>query len=74
MRSMPAMVARSAELYSITGHPPMVGGFPDGCRFHPRCPYAVDACRHGQIDLVSVSPTQISRCIRVGEIHLEGTS
>ncbi|MFV0306708.1 MAG: ABC transporter ATP-binding protein [Desertimonas sp.] len=70
MRSMPAMAARSGELYSITGHPPMVGGFPDGCRFHPRCPHVTDNCREGHIDLVTVSPTQASRCVRVGELDL----
>lgn len=30
LRSMPAMAARSGELYSIEGHPPMVGAFPQG--------------------------------------------
>jgi ABC-type dipeptide/oligopeptide/nickel transport system ATPase component len=51
----------------------MVGAFPDGCRFHPRCTFAVDACRagpSGDIALEPVTPTQISRCIRVGEIEL----
>ena len=37
LRSMPAMAARTGQLHSIPGHPPMVGAFPTGCRFHPRC-------------------------------------
>jgi peptide/nickel transport system ATP-binding protein len=73
LRSMPAMAARTGTLHSIDGHPPMVGAMPSGCRFHPRCIYAVDACREGesgQIPLITVSPTQSSRCIRVGELDL----
>jgi oligopeptide/dipeptide ABC transporter ATP-binding protein len=73
LRSMPAMAARTGTLHSIAGHPPMVGAFPDGCRFHPRCTFAVDACKAGPsggIPLEPVTPTQISRCIRVGEIQL----
>jgi peptide/nickel transport system ATP-binding protein len=73
LRSMPAMAARTGTLHSIPGHPPMVGAFPSGCRFHPRCEFAVDACRTGEtgaVALRSVTPTQISRCLRVGEIDL----
>lgn len=70
LRSMPAMTARSGSLQSIAGQPPMVGGFPDGCRFHPRCPYAVDACRTNDPPLVAVNEVQMSRCLRTGEIVL----
>jgi peptide/nickel transport system ATP-binding protein len=71
LRSMPAMAARSGRLHSIAGHPPMVGGMPSGCRFHPRCVYAVDACRTTDVALIDVSATQRSRCIRVGELDLD---
>jgi peptide/nickel transport system ATP-binding protein len=73
LRSMPAMAARTGKLHSIDGHPPMVGAFPDGCRFHPRCTFAVDECRtgpSGDVALEQVTPTQISRCLRVGDIEL----
>jgi len=73
LRSMPAMAARTGQLHSIDGHPPMVGAMPTGCRFHPRCVHAIDACHHGEsgsIPLVQVTPTQDSRCIRVGELEL----
>ncbi len=29
----------------LTGEPPNAADVPSGCRFHPRCPVAVDACR-----------------------------
>ena len=62
------------ELRSIPGSPPRIGNFPEGCRFHPRCPYAVEACRSGTIPLVEVHPQHTSRCIRAEELTLEGTS
>jgi len=30
---------------SLSGSPPNLANPPDGCRFHPRCPYAMDVCR-----------------------------
>lgn len=31
----------------IAGRHPNPTDYPDGCRFHPRCPYAIDECREG---------------------------
>ncbi|MFT3854396.1 MAG: dipeptide/oligopeptide/nickel ABC transporter permease/ATP-binding protein [Ilumatobacteraceae bacterium] len=73
LRSVPSGSAGRHELYSIAGQPPMVGAFPSGCRFHPRCEHAVDACRSGEsgdVPLRPVTRTQQSRCLRVGELHL----
>jgi peptide/nickel transport system ATP-binding protein len=33
---------------SIGGHLPPPTDPPAGCRFHPRCPHAIDACREGE--------------------------
>jgi oligopeptide/dipeptide ABC transporter ATP-binding protein len=33
------------RLRSIPGVPPRMVALPEGCAFHPRCPYAVDVCR-----------------------------
>jgi peptide/nickel transport system ATP-binding protein len=71
--SMPQVAPRSRQrLASIPGSPPMPWAFPDGCRFHPRCPYADERCEHGAVDLVSISPTRNSRCLRVDELELKG--
>ncbi|RXZ83122.1 ABC transporter ATP-binding protein [Paenibacillaceae bacterium] len=46
LRSITTMnSARGAPLSAITGAPPSIHAFPDGCRFHPRCPLATDQCR-----------------------------
>jgi peptide/nickel transport system ATP-binding protein len=35
---------------------------PEGCRFHPRCPYAFDRCRTQSPELVEVSPGRHAAC------------
>jgi peptide/nickel transport system ATP-binding protein len=38
-------IARSREKSKLVGEPPNPLNPPPGCRFHPRCPYAMDICR-----------------------------
>lgn len=35
---------RGGELYTIKGTIPPIGQLPPGCRFHPRCPHAMEVC------------------------------
>ncbi|WP_176706097.1 ABC transporter ATP-binding protein [Paenibacillus hemerocallicola] len=35
---------RSRRLYTIPGAIPGLADLPEGCRFHPRCPYATETC------------------------------
>jgi oligopeptide/dipeptide ABC transporter ATP-binding protein len=44
-RPPPRPLAPGERLAAIAGQPPPPGQWPKGCRFHPRCPIAVDACR-----------------------------
>ena len=41
---VPDPAARSVRT-ALTGEPPSPIDVPSGCRFHPRCPYAVERCR-----------------------------
>ena len=38
---------------------------PRGCRFHTRCPYAIDACRDVEPQLVEIKPHHFAACIRI---------
>jgi peptide/nickel transport system ATP-binding protein len=44
IRSLPKIDDR-AERVSIPGRPPALDNPPSGCRFHPRCPFAMDVCK-----------------------------
>jgi oligopeptide transport system ATP-binding protein len=38
---------------------------PPGCRFHTRCPYAVEACRDVAPSLTEIKPGHFAACIRI---------
>jgi oligopeptide transport system ATP-binding protein len=38
---------------------------PRGCRFHTRCPYAVEVCREIEPQLVQIKPNHFAACIRI---------
>ncbi len=43
--SLPSMQPQGKRLYTIPGTVPAATDFPPGCRFHTRCPYAMNRCR-----------------------------
>ncbi|HYG80426.1 MAG TPA: oligopeptide/dipeptide ABC transporter ATP-binding protein [Pyrinomonadaceae bacterium] len=38
---------------------------PRGCRFHTRCPYAIEACREVVPPLAEIKPNHFAACIRI---------
>jgi peptide/nickel transport system ATP-binding protein len=38
---------------------------PQGCAFHPRCPFVIEECRKGEIPLVEISQGHLCRCINI---------
>ena len=44
MSAFPSVVGEKKELATLPGEPPNLADPPAGCRFHPRCPYAIDEC------------------------------
>lgn len=53
---------RKAERQVITGDVPSPINPPSGCRFHPRCPYVMDECKHKVPLLRNVGETQRVAC------------
>ena len=42
---------------------------PAGCKFHPRCRYAVKACRQTDVELEAAAQGHMTRCIRWKELQ-----
>jgi len=51
--SFPSILGEKIELASIHGFPPDLLNPPPGCRFHPRCPYAMEICRKKEPPIIS---------------------
>ena len=61
-------LSRARALGGIPGRTPGPGRRPEGCRFHDRCPSAVDACATTEPAPVAIAPGHAARCIRTTEI------
>src|SRR5467141_247775 len=52
--AFPSILGEKKKLLSIPGQPPDLLNPPTGCRFHPRCPYAMDVCKKEKPQLKKV--------------------
>ncbi|MFM7391143.1 MAG: oligopeptide/dipeptide ABC transporter ATP-binding protein, partial [Actinomycetota bacterium] len=69
LRSIPRIDGtESSRLTSIDGAPPSPVALPPGCAFAPRCPAAAPQCDAKVPELVSLSPTRMTACVRQSEI------
>jgi peptide/nickel transport system ATP-binding protein len=59
---------RSARLATIDGAPPNLLAPPEGCRFRPRCRFAIDQC-HAMPRLLAAEPGHLAACHRVSEVE-----
>ena len=55
-------VGRTDELKAIKGTVPDLVNPPSGCRFHPRCPYAMDICKVERPPFVEIEPDHYVAC------------
>ena len=69
MRSMPRLRQRLDALPQIKGTPPVIASAIGGCRFHPRCPFALPRCQAERPALQTVAERRVARCWRVDEIE-----
>jgi oligopeptide/dipeptide ABC transporter ATP-binding protein len=62
--SIPRLHLEQKRLSAIEGIVPDAAAFPQGCRFHPRCPFAVDKCRSEIPPLMEISQGHAAACWR----------
>lgn len=58
----------------IGGSPPDAAAFPEGCRFAPRCPFAVERCLTAPYRLAGSAPGFADACVRSSELVGEGVA
>ena len=66
--SIPRLEGAIDRLPAIEGNVPSLDDLPAGCRFAPRCGYAIERCRTGDPRLDARARGQSSACLRAGEL------
>jgi peptide/nickel transport system ATP-binding protein len=61
INSLPRIGDKSTRV-GLAGSPPDLRNPPPGCRFHPRCPYAMDICRKEKPSINIVDKDRIVSC------------
>lgn len=62
LNAAPRLSAKTESLSSIPGSPPDLIEPPSGCKFHPRCAFAVERCKTDVPALVQYGEDQIAAC------------
>jgi peptide/nickel transport system ATP-binding protein len=73
IQSLPRLDDR-AERVSIPGRPPALDTPPSGCRFHPRCPYAMDVCKTHVPAMQEVRPGHRVACFLVSPVTADAAA
>jgi oligopeptide/dipeptide ABC transporter ATP-binding protein len=66
LEAFPSIHGPRVPLKGIPGNPPDLSAVPTGCRFHPRCPYALDKCAAVEPDLYPLDD-ELVRCLRLAD-------
>ncbi len=67
LAARPLVGRKDRRLAAIAGTPPAARVELPGCRYAPRCPYALDRCRESTPNLETIGPDQEAACWRAGE-------
>ena len=62
LKSIPSLDGKKGELPVIPGRVPDLVTPPTGCRFHPRCPFAMDVCSREKPPMVAIGPGHRVAC------------
>jgi len=68
--SIPKLNGDEKRLHSVPGMPPNPTDLPKGCHFNPRCPYATDECRAGEIQLTEIRKDHFCRCCNAAKLEV----
>lgn len=68
LASRVGMAPPGEDLKSIPGEAPSVTAWPSGCRFSPRCEFAVEACTTGSQPALRPVGGRLTACIRAEEV------
>ena len=55
------------RLKAISGLMPDPSNLPEGCKFHPRCPFCTEACKTGEVPVAEVEPGHLVKCLQFAE-------
>jgi oligopeptide transport system ATP-binding protein len=69
LEAMPTLEAKGERLKTIKGVIPNPLEIPEGCRFHPRCPYASDQCRKSEPRLEEVGKGRRVACFHYDSLR-----
>lgn len=58
----PEEEVKKRGLRYIPGYPPDLSNPPQGCRFHPRCPFVMDVCRREEPPIIQVDSKRSVSC------------
>ena len=62
LKSIPNIELAEQKLEAISGSPPDLLNLPKGCRFWPRCYYAMEKCRQEAPPLINTEAEHFTRC------------
>jgi oligopeptide/dipeptide ABC transporter ATP-binding protein len=74
LNSVPNIDMEEGELYKMGGEPPNLLHPPHGCRFHPRCPFAMEICSQKEPPFREVAEGQSTACWLYEEEGMKGSA
>ena len=73
LRSIPRLDAsKHLRLEEIPGRVPALGDLPQGCIFHPRCPYTTEICREQEPPSTPIDDEHLTLCWRYDQLPQPG--
>ncbi|MDR1061174.1 MAG: ABC transporter ATP-binding protein [Clostridiales bacterium] len=68
--AIPAIDGDEEKLSPIPGMTPDPTSLPPGCKFHPRCKYAAEACKSEPVGMKEIAPGHFCRCLNLAAPNL----